>query len=85
MNEWRLLDLTRIDGRPQPGQLTALRLLPENSRSAAYPSARYDIGYFKPDYRTGRKLWWHGARGCEDTVKMKKHYQIWWCEVPAFD
>lgn len=85
MGEWKRLDLSRPINRPQPNQLVALRLTPTGSRATFYRSERYDIGVFKPDPNTGRKLWWHGTRGCEDLVRLKKHCDIWWCVVPEFD
>ena len=85
MSKWKRLNLARPDERPHPGQLVALRLAPTRSRAAFYSSERYDIGMFKADPNTGRKLWWHGARGCENPVRLKKHYDIWWCAVHEFD
>lgn len=84
MSKWQQLDLINPCGHPQPGQLTALRLIPSNDRSAFYSREQYDIGTFQADPQTGRKLWWHGAHGTQDPTRMKKHYTIWWCEVPDF-
>lgn len=85
MNDWRQLDLSKPACRPRPDQLVALRLTPTGSRATYYRDKRYDIGTFRADPNTGRKLWWHGTSGCEDPARLRKHYEIWWCEVPAFD
>lgn len=80
MNEWNPLDL--ITSHPAPEELVALRLIPCSGRATFYKSPRYDIGVFKLDPNTGRKLWWHGTHGCEDPIRLKKHYDIRWCQVP---
>lgn len=69
---------------PPLNTLTALCLRPVNGRSTLYRSEQYDIGHFQAE--TGRrKLWWHGTRAASDPVRMRKHYDIWWCPVPEFD
>lgn len=85
MGKWRRLDLTSVWDRPAVGQLAALRLVPNNGRASLYAREKYDIGEFHRDPQTGRKLWWHGTRGCEDPVRLRKHYEIWWCPVHEFD
>ena len=75
-NNWRQLDLASRLGRPDPEQLVALRLTPNDGKSTCY-----DIGRFRPDPNTGRKLWWHGTRGRNDPVRLKKRYDILWCPV----
>lgn len=85
MSKWRKLDLTSSWDRPAVGQLAALRLVPNNGRASLYSREKYDIGEFRRDPQTGRKLWWHGTRGCEDPVRLRKHYEIWWCPVHEFD
>lgn len=86
MSKWRKLDLANKNDRPDPDCLVALRLTPtvRGRQATFYRDERYDIGKFKADPSTGRKLWWHGTHGCEDPVRLKKHYDIWWCEVSAF-
>lgn len=85
MSKWRKLDLTRCFDHPATGQLTALRLLPNIGRETLNPTEKYDIGRFCRDPQTGRKVWWHGTHGREDPVRIKKHYDIWWCPVYEFD
>ena len=85
MGKWKKLDLSRCFDRPSVGQLVALRLAPINSDSPFYNADKYDIGRFAHDAQTGRKLWWHGTHGCHDPIRMKKHYEIWWCPVADFD
>lgn len=86
MSKWKRLDLRKKEASPRPGELVALRMTPSNGRATFYSSERYDIGYFKPDERsTSKKLWWHGNRGTDDMVWLKKHYDIWWCPVAAYD
>ena len=84
MNKWRRLELNRLDGRPEAGQLVALRMLPNNARAAFYKDAKYDIGKFQTETDRSRKLWWEGTGGTWDPVRMKKHYDIWWCPVQPF-
>ena len=85
MGKWRKLDLTRTFERPALGQLTALRLV--DKRERLYTKEAYDIGRFETDPRApgSRKLWWRDGNGGFDPVRMKKHYEIWWCPVPEFD
>lgn len=83
MNQWKLLNLSRCDSRPAPGLLVALRMVPTKEKATFYSREKYDIGRFWADGTTvGRKLWWHGTRGTEDPVKLKSHYEIWWCIIP---
>lgn len=85
MGKWRKLDMVRTWDHPQTDQLVALRMTPTKGNATFYRSERYDAGCFKPDSRSGRKLWWHGTHGCEDPTRMKQHYEIWWCPVPEYD
>ncbi|WP_294854312.1 hypothetical protein [uncultured Oscillibacter sp.] len=86
MPKWKRLDMSRADGHPEAGCLTALRLIPSRGRTAYLGRVRYDVGTFKRDERSdSRKLWWHGDRGVEDVGGMKKHYDIWWLPVAEFD
>lgn len=82
MGKWKRLDLSSNFTHPPINEWTALRLVP---KSGLHTDIRHDIGYFQPDPHTGRKLWWYGSRGCENPIKMKKDYDIWWCLVPPFD
>lgn len=83
--KWRLLDLKKARGHPVTGEMVIIRMIPINERSLYYNDEKYDIGCFKEDFKTGRKLWWHGAKGIKDPITMKKHYEIWWCIMPEFD
>lgn len=85
MSKWRELDLSRCWGHPAEGQLTALLLKPTNDRATFYAKEKYDIGRFSCDAQTGRKLWWHGTHGCEDPVRLKKHYEIWWYPIDGIN
>lgn len=85
MSKWKKLDLVRKDSRPLPEQLVTLRMIPTGANATFYKEAKYDIGKFETDNATGRKLWWHGTRGTQDPIKMKEHYDIWWCEVQPFE
>lgn len=85
MRAWMRLDLRSKWDRPDPGQLVALRMTPTGPRATFYREVRYDIGQFEAAPKTGRKLWWHGTRGCDDPIRLKNHYEIWWCPVPRFD
>lgn len=85
MNRWKQLDLSRNFDRPSAGQLVALRMVPNNPNATYYKDDKYDIGRFQTCPSTGRKLWWHGTRGTEDPIKMKKQHVIWWCVVQPFD
>lgn len=85
MRKWRPLELNRLDGRPDVDQLVALRMLPNNGRATFYKDAEYDIGRFQTEVGKPRKLWWSGTHGTRDPVRMKKHYDIWWCPVQPFD
>lgn len=69
---------------PPPNSLAVLYLQPVNTRSNFYACDRYETGRFQYD-SGGRKLWWHSSRGVNDPVRMRKHYDIWWCPVPEFD
>lgn len=84
--EWRRLDLRSNHNRPQPDTLVALRMVPTNCASTYswYRNERHDIGQFHAE-DSQRKLWFRGSRGISDPVKMRKHFDIWWCYVPAFD
>ena len=82
MASWKKLNLGSTFARPPINTLAALRLDP---KSTLYAAVRHDIGCLQPDPRAGRKLWWHGTRGCEDLSRLKKDYNIWWCLVPPFD
>lgn len=82
---WKPLDLRRKESMPPVGALTVLRLIPKNGISAHYRTEQYEVGRFKiPD--GGRKAWWctTSASG-RDPVRLRKHYEIWWCLVPDFD
>jgi len=85
MFKWKRLDLRSKEASPRPGELVALRMMPNNGRATFYSSERYDIGYFKADERCGKKLWLHGSRGTDDPARLKQHYDIWWCPVAPFD
>ncbi len=81
---WKRLDLRSKTTMPRPNTLTALYLQPVNTRQAFYSTERYEIGRFKTEDGK-RKLWWHSSRGVNDPVRMRKHYDIWWCPVWEFD
>ena len=85
MSKWKRLDLARLDGRPEPDQLVALRMLPNNGSATFYKDAQYDIGRFQTETDKSRKLWWCGTHGTQDPARMKKRYVIWWCPVHPFD
>lgn len=86
MPKWKRLDMSRADGHPEAGQLTAFRMIPSNGRATYYAKERYDIGTFWRDERSNsRKLWWHGSQGANDIARLKKHYDIWWLPVAEFD
>lgn len=85
MSKWKPLELNRLDGRPAVDQLVALRMIPNNGSATFYKDAKYDIGKFQTETDKSRKLWWHGRCGSQDPVRMKKHYNIWWCPLPSFD
>ena len=81
--EWRPLDLRRADSRPRDGELVALKLIPAGSRARSFDRTQYDIGFFRPDGMTkSPKLWWLGAHGVDDPIRMKKHHDIWWYPLP---
>ena len=82
MNQWKRLNLARRDSRPAPGLLVALRMVPTKEKATFYGREKYDIGRFQVDTAAGRKLRWHGTRGTEDPVRLKSHYEIWWCVIP---
>ena len=82
MSNWKPLDLIHPDGHPNHNQLVALRLVPVGTDHGE----QHDIGKLKPDPNsTSRKLWWHGTHGCQDPIRMKKRYNIFWCVLPHFD
>lgn len=85
MAHWKRLDMRRRDTMPAIGALVALRLTPTNGRATFYREERYEIGRFKTD-EGSRKAWWvtTSASG-RDPVKLRKHYDIWWCPVHEFD
>lgn len=85
MNKWKPLDLSRAFDRPAAGQLVALRMVPICPNATYHKNDMYDIGRFAADPSTGRKLWWHGTRGVQDPIKIRKYYAIWWCVVTDFD
>lgn len=82
--KWKRLDLRGKYTAPQAEAITALRMEPKNGKATLYGSARYDIGYLKADSNE-KKLWWHGSRGVDNPVRLKQHYDIWWCQVAEFD
>lgn len=84
MNKWKRLDLRKKDQRPEIGALVALRMTPNNARATFYSSEEYQIGRFILD-RNGKKLWRKHSHGTSDPVRIKKHYDIWWCYVDPFD
>lgn len=80
---WKRLDLRNKATMPPPDTLVVLYLRPIKN-SGFYDSEQYEIGCFKVG--TGqRKLWWQSMRNVNDPVKMRRHYDIWWCAVPEFD
>lgn len=81
-NYWYDLSLVGSYGRPEPDKLIALHLIPKNSQPVFYEE-QYDIGQFRLDKTSGRKLWWHGTHGQRDPVRMKKNYDIRWAYVTA--
>ena len=82
IEKWKRLDLRSKVNAPCLGELVAIRMYPKNDRSTFYRSERYEIGRFEMD---GGKLWWKSSRSTEDPVKIKQHYDVWWCPIPAFD
>jgi hypothetical protein len=82
VGKWQRLNLGSTFTHPPVDVWAVLRLVP---KTGLHTDIRYDIGYLQPDSRTGRKLWWHGTRGCEDPAKMKRDHDIWWCLVPPFN
>ena len=85
MRNWIELQLNRPASSPIPSTLVALRMTPTASNPTFHKSESYDIGKFQLDPSTGRKMWWHGTHGCQDPVKMKNHYTIWWSAISPFD
>lgn len=84
---WKMLDLRSKVLMPKPTELVALRLVPKNEAAKFYREERYDIGRFKPDSYNpkSRKFWWHGTRGTNDPIRLRKHYDIWWCSINEYD
>lgn len=85
MTRWENLDLRNCFYRPSMGQLTVLQLIPKDAGSRCYSQRKYDAGRFARDPKTGRKIWWYGHAGCEDPVKLQKHYEIKWCALDEPD
>ncbi len=85
MYRWKRLDLRSKDSAPRAGDLVALRMTPSNGGATFYNRERYEIGHFKADERCGKKVWWYSNSGSSDPVKLKQHYDIWWCPVTPYD
>lgn len=83
---WTILDLRSKVLTPKVESLVALKLVPKNGTATYYRNERFDIGRFKTESYNpkSRKLWWHGARGVEDPVRLRKHYDIWWYPIQEF-
>jgi hypothetical protein len=86
MSKWKRLDLTRIDLKPRPDELTAIRIVPKIGYVFG-PAERHEIGYLRPDPRSSSpKLWWQTDSGnVVDPARMRKKNDIWWCPVAPFD
>lgn len=84
LERWKRLDLRGKRSMPPINALTVLYLRPTKGRSAFYWSERYEVGRFQVE-EGKRKAWWLGSSGVRDPIKMRKHYDIWWCLLPEYD
>ena len=86
MRKWVRLNMKIKAGSPPLDTLVALRLVPLGI-DGMFDSGYYEAGYFSRDERNpkSRKIWWFSRGSSHDPVRMKKHYDIWWCVIPQFD
>lgn len=66
--------------------LVILRLVPLGI-DKMFDLGYYEAGYFRRDEKDpkSRKVWWYSKGSDHDPVRMKKHYDLWWCIAPVFD
>lgn len=84
MKRWRVLDLRKVETRPEEGRLFVMRIEPKSG--GPFARVEHRVGELKKVDPQSDKLWFaEGTGSVLDPAKLKEQNKLYWIYVEPFD